>query len=680
MIKRRKPAESAAVPASEPMQLAPNSPADAVDVPAETSAPLIWWHWLLGALVILGAGTGYWFYRNGRANPAVAVNQTQLLQQEMPPDDPRLTFKTPFRNVHPDVKYVGDKACTSCHQEVSHAFHQHSMGRSITPIAEIAPKQSYDASKNNPFQALKKEFRVERTGNQVVHRETMADEAGKPLVDMQVTVEYAIGSGTHACSYLYLRDDRVMQSPISWYSQKQRWDLSPGFNSPENTDILFSRPVSVNCLFCHVNRVEQVEGSMNRYKLPLFPQGSAIGCERCHGPGSLHVRERIDNLPLSGKVDYTIVNPVHLEPELREAVCNQCHLEGTQRVARRGRQPFDFRPGLPLSLFISNLVSANEHNEGKFTGHVEQMHASQCYQGSQGKMGCVSCHNPHQPLTQIKPEVYRQQCINCHQDKGCSLPLPQRTESKDNCVACHMPRRESSDIQHTAISDHRILKKKGAEHAVPHKTTGPSPLVHFDAGQYKPDAAEANRDLAIALVELAKQVGPENRSIGPYAMSLLVQSLERWPSDLPAMEAQASLFGMAGQAHLAIDLLEKVLARAPEQESAIAAIANFALQTGDIEKAFKYAQQAVKLNPHLIGWRHRLAQIYLIRKEYDKAIAECEHAIKQSPNSVRMRTMLVGALLQAGNTAKAQAEFKIILQLEPTKKAELQEWFETQRK
>ena len=59
-----------------------------------------------------------------------------------------------------------------------------------------------------------------------------------------------------------------------------------------------------------------------------------------------------------GPVDTTIVNPRHLERSLREAVCEQCHLEGEARTVRHGRGLDDFRPGMPLELFWSVFVAA----------------------------------------------------------------------------------------------------------------------------------------------------------------------------------------------------------------------------------------------------------------------------------------------------------------------------------
>ena len=54
------------------------------------------------------------------------------------PPDPRLTYKGPYKNVHPDVKYVGDKACAECHPIMTQGFHAHPMSQSLKPISRCA--------------------------------------------------------------------------------------------------------------------------------------------------------------------------------------------------------------------------------------------------------------------------------------------------------------------------------------------------------------------------------------------------------------------------------------------------------------------------------------------------------------------------------------------------------------
>jgi predicted CXXCH cytochrome family protein len=231
---------------------------------------------------------------------------------------------------------------------------------------------------------------------------------------VEAEVKYALGSGTRGVSYLIEREGRLFQSPISWYRQKNRWDLSPGY---ERRNYHFDRPIEPQCLSCHANRAEPVPLSINRYEEPIF-RGHAIGCERCHGPGELHVRRPE---VVAGR-DVTIVNPRHLEPALRAAVCEQCHLLGDHRIERPGRGAFDYRPGLPSIAFFAVYGRASARGN-KAVGHVEQMKASRCFRASRGRLGCTSCHDPHQvPSPAEKAAYFRQQCLACHEQDRCSLP------------------------------------------------------------------------------------------------------------------------------------------------------------------------------------------------------------------------------------------------------------------
>ena len=256
-------------------------------------------------------------------------------------------------------------------------------------------------------------FTIERRGGREIHRETFLD-GTKVLAQVEGEVAYAVGSGAHSISYLVEHDGRLFQSPITWYTQKQKWDLSPGY---EKGSVHFDRPIDHDCLFCHSNRYEPVELTANRYKEPVF-LGHAIGCERCHGPGELHAQRQ----EISGGRDLTIVNPRHLDPVLRGNVCEQCHLLGDRRVYRLGRDPTDYRPGLPLTEFFVDYGSMTGEGQ-KLVGQVQQMKASRCFRASQGHLGCVSCHDPHEvPDPAEKIAYFRAKCLACHGDHGCIAP------------------------------------------------------------------------------------------------------------------------------------------------------------------------------------------------------------------------------------------------------------------
>ena len=192
---------------------------------------------------------------------------------------------------------------------------------------------------------------------------------------------------------------------------------------PPDSSALSSR----KCLFCHANRVERITSAVNRYRTPVFPDHAAIGCERCHGPGELHIRrpEVVEG------IDVTIVNPAKLEPSLRDAVCEQCHLIGPTRVSRLGTRSEDYRPGLPFSRFWSVFVPAENGSENRFASHAEQMHASRCFRASEGRLGCISCHDPHVlPAPKERVAYFQTRCLACHSDARLQ-PVVERSYSKE---------------------------------------------------------------------------------------------------------------------------------------------------------------------------------------------------------------------------------------------------------
>ncbi len=265
------------------------------------------------------------------------------------------------------------------------------------------------------FQAGSSQWTIERRGGREIHRETQLDPEGRVLAQVEAEVKYVLGSGARGIAFIVDHDGRLFQSPISWYSQKQEWGLSPGY---EQHNFHFDRPIESHCLFCHANRAQPVALSVNHYKEPIFGLGEAIGCERCHGPGELHVR----GPELVAGRDLTIINPRHLEPSLRAAVCEQCHLLGEQRIGRPGRDEFDYRPGLDLIEFYAVYGNASEVGV-KAVGHVTQMRASRCFRASEGRFGCTSCHDPHEvPPPQEKAAYFRRRCLTCHDDKACTRP------------------------------------------------------------------------------------------------------------------------------------------------------------------------------------------------------------------------------------------------------------------
>ena len=193
---------------------------------------------------------------------------------------------------------------------IADTYRRHPMGQSLALITDTASPGADPGKGRSEFEVKGLQYSVEHQENRVIHKETRRDRSGaRSSPRPQAEVQYVIGSGRQGFSYLIERDGFLFQSPITWYSKDERWGLSPSY---ENKNYHFDRPVISECLFCHANAAERVSSAINRYKTPIF-QGHAIGCERCHGPGELHVRRPA----VADGRDTTIVNPANLEPSLR---------------------------------------------------------------------------------------------------------------------------------------------------------------------------------------------------------------------------------------------------------------------------------------------------------------------------------------------------------------------------
>ena len=484
-------------------------------------------------------------------------------------------------------------------------------------------------------------------------------------------VQYVVGSGRRGLSYLIDDDGFVVESPITWYSQANRWGLSPGY---EELNYHFDRSVQPGCLFCHANRVEPVAGTLNRYRPPIF-QGHEIGCERCHGPGELHVAQP----EVIGGKDMTIVNPAALEPPLREAVCEQCHLSGTQRVERAGRRFEDYRPGLPVHRFWSVLVPAWGPPSARFVGHVEQMHESQCFRASEGRLGCISCHDPHRlPDSGERVAYYRKRCQQCHADRGCSLPVGVRLARShdDDCTVCHMPRSKNAEIPHVATTDHRIPRQLDRKDLSPPRiavqTPGEPPLVNFHRKVMDADELhDVNRGLAIALT----RNGPDGAAM---ALPWLDEALAARPADVPAWQAKGVALGWLGRFQEGLAAFQTALKLDPNREWLLKEAAHGATLAGQSELAIAFWRRAISINPLRSDYHAALAFLYFDAGNWQSAAEACRETLRLNIANLDIRKLLVQCLLRLGDPAAARAEFDTLLGFDPPDRDDLARWFATQ--
>jgi tetratricopeptide (TPR) repeat protein len=615
---------------------------------------------------LVGAVWTFWHARQAPPQPAAALERHAAFWPE-----------SPWKNARPGVKYVGDASCIRCHEDIAETFRHHPMGRSLTPISSAPAVGVMQADGSSTFDVGSSRFTIDRRDGREVHRETRLDDSGRVLAQVEAEVKYALGSGTRGITYLVEHDGRLFQSPISWYRRKNQWDLSPGY---EKSNLHFNRPIEPHCLYCHSNRALSVELSVNRYKEPIF-LGHAIGCERCHGPGELHARGQD---VVDGR-DLTIVNPKHLSPSLRGAVCEQCHIVGDQRVDRLGREPFDYRPGLPLIAFQAVYGGVNGPGN-KVGGHVEQMKNSRCFRESQGRLGCTSCHDPHQvPGSQERIAYFRERCLACHDRNGCKLSRSVRIAESpdDSCIQCHMQNSNSADVAHVATTDHRILRSTPRSVNEPDRGANGLPLVLLNGDNLDRNELESlGRELAIALASEGPLLPntPRTRAMGPLVLSQLDAALAKHPDDLVALRMKAQVMALSGRRRDAIPLVEAVLKAAPYYEQALDQYVSYSIDEGDTQAALEPARRAVAVNPGSSVFRERLAYVSMQHQHWDEALHESRDALRLDPFLRFARMFLIECLLHQKDLKHAEEELATLIKLNPSQRESLTQWFADQRR
>lgn len=359
-----------------------------------------------------------------------------------------------YASFNDSVGYVGMQTCRGCHTSIYDSYIETGMGKSF----EWAHRAKSALPTEIPLlydSILNLYYQPEFKGDSLFLKEFRLD--GKDTSNrLNTKVNYIIGSGQHTNSHLYSEGEYVHQMPFTWYTQKGKLDLPPGFENGSNSR--FNRLIGLECMSCHnAMPTEFVLGSENKFEAV----GQGIDCERCHGPGEAHIAkiQRGEITDTSKYIDFSIVNPKKLSAELQMEICQRCHLQGNA-VLKPGKTFFDFRPGKHLNEVMEiYMPRPNGENEAFImAGHIQRFKMSECYLQSEGEFVCTSCHNPHISVQKTNAQHFNNQCQSCHTKPKieCNAPAEELNKAENNCVSCHMPQRGSADIPHVSVHDHYI--------------------------------------------------------------------------------------------------------------------------------------------------------------------------------------------------------------------------------
>ena len=311
--------------------------------------------------------------------------------------------------------YVGSAACKTCHASIYETWRK-------TPMANIVrdPRQYPDAiipdlSTNDPLVNF-----------------TTAD------------IAFVYGSKWKQRYFKRIGDDYYVL-PAQWDVTHHQWlpyfvkdDWWAPLYPPDN----LKRPTSALCDGCHSVNYDIRTKTVTEWN---------VGCEKCHGPGSEHVRHPTGS---------NIVNPAREGYVPANDVCIQCHSQGRPLENPISGKYYDWPVGYDVTRKLSDFWKLEDHKLGETsfthfgegTAHKNRMQGNDFVASLMYTHGvtCFTCHDVHgtENSANLRKPAHVL-CLDCHSPNSPNGPhaptLEEHTHHKpgsagSECIACHMPK------------------------------------------------------------------------------------------------------------------------------------------------------------------------------------------------------------------------------------------------
>ena len=574
--------------------------------------------------------------------------------------------------------YVDPKLCAACHPKVAETFRLTGMGRSFAKAgpkpANAKPLEKFDGKEFYHALSDTRYSMVQRNGESYQRRwQTGFD--GKETNVEELKIDYVLGSGNHARSYLHRNNAGILiELPLGWYSEKGGyWGMNPGFDSrhPQTR-----RAISYECVFCHNSYPAIPTGHEAPESSPVFsaelPEG--IDCQRCHGPGAKHIASVQNSGGDLQAVRDSIVNPKRLSPKLQMDVCMQCHLEPTSTaipsiVRRFDRGPFSYLPGQSLTdfnLYFDHAPGTGRDDKFEIAGSAYRLRKSKCFVESKGAMTCLTCHDPHNVPRGLQAIAqYSAVCNGCHAAGLSKAIAASQHPAATECISCHMPKRRTEDVVHVTMTDHFIQRRPPAGDLVaelPERHPTEAEEYHGEVVPYYPSDLTQVKDGALykALAQVALK---NNLAKGlPGLASQIAQAKPREPEFYMVL---GSAWQASGEPAKAAAAFREAIQLIPNSSRGLLSLANVLRSMGQGSHNTELLSRVLQIEPSSASALYQSAMIDAESGVGDKAIEKMKKAVALEPDITGGFTTLSSLLLAAGQVPKAEESLREALRIDP---------------
>lgn len=346
--------------------------------------------------------------------------------------------------------YVGSQKCQSCHQTEY-------TGWKATRMANVVrdPKQHPEA--------------------------VLGDfSTPSPVRDFSLDQVAFVYGSRYKQRYFTRRGDDYFPLPAQWDVAKKRWlpyhvedgtDWWVSYYGKSN----FDRPTGPTCDGCH-----SVGYNIETKRVVEWN----VGCEKCHGPGSVHAAHPTKD---------NIINPRNLDYVRGNDVCIQCHSQGRPtQIAASANSAYDWPMGFVAGERLADYWQLEELKPGTvnfyqfadLTAHKNRMQGNDFVQSNMYHRGirCFDCHDVHSNENESSLIMTGNNlCLMCHGPKnpaGLKGTVSEHTHHAANspgsdCVACHMPHIQQT-IRDNFVAAHTfrfITPKETEQSGIPNPCT-----------------------------------------------------------------------------------------------------------------------------------------------------------------------------------------------------------------
>jgi predicted CXXCH cytochrome family protein len=619
--------------------------------------------------------------------------------------------------------YVGTTACGTCHEPEYRAWqdsdHRHAM--------EIADSSSvlgdFGDARFDHFGVQSRFFRQD--GKYFV-------ETDNALGELETfPVAYTFGHYPLQQYLVEFPDGRMQALSVSWDSRPaaaggQRWFHLYGEKITHDDPLHWTGAFqnwNSRCASCHsTGLVKNYSPDTNRYDTHW--QEINVGCEACHGPGSLHVAWANGKRSLP---DMGLTVNIGKVWEPRDGARPIPQLAATPLGTHVTRDYFDnytLSPLLDGRYFADGQMHEEVYETGSFLQsrmHANHVSCTNCHEPHGAKLRatgnalCLQCHQPQQYQTQAhffhKEDSPGAQCVNCHMPERTYMGVDARRDHSfrvpdplaslrfgvpNACTQCHRDRKDqwAADFltKRTGRSEPYYPQTAVLDAAHHNDATAADSLLSYarnpdhpailrgtallESGRFASPAQLEAVSSALASPDPLVRVGAA-AALGGVDVRARLTRLQPVLADpvkavrmaaaqqlalLPLADAPAALQGALRKL---FDEYTASLAWNADMPESLSNLALFQAAQGDAGSAEKTLLQALHIAPRYLPAMLNLADLYRASNRDPQGEKLLGEAMTFFPESADARHMLGLLYVRTGRTARSVALFAAAARLSP---------------